>query len=165
MEAPETRYVERPDGVSIAYQVFGDGPRDLVYVPGFISHLDLAWADPGLTRFYGRLADLARVIVFDKPGTGVSDPIDHVPTLEERIADVRIVLDAAGSERAVLLGFSEGGPTCVLFAATWPERVDALVLYGSLSKARPLADELAAWGLPADFADQKWERIDEVTRR
>lgn len=164
MDAPETRYVERPDGVSIAYQVFGDGPRDLMYVPGFISHLDLAWTDPGMTRFYGRLAGLARVIVFDKPGTGVSDPIPHVPTLEERIEDVRIVLDAAGSERAVLLGFSEGGATCVTFAATWPERVDALVLYGALCTSHPSAEDLAAWGLPVDFAEEKWTRMDAATR-
>lgn len=164
MEAPDTRYVERPDGVNIAYQIFGDGPRDLIYVPGFISHLDLAWADPGMARFYSRLADVARVIVFDKPGTGVSDPIPHVPTLDERIEDVRIVLDAASSETAVLLGFSEGAPTCVTFAATWPERVDALVLYGALSKAYPSEQDLTTLGLSQESLDEKWAQMDTVAR-
>ena len=127
----------RPDGVSIAYQAFGEGPRDLLVSPGLASHLDLAWTDPDLARLWRRLASFARVIVYDKPGTGLSDPIMHVPTLEERRDDIRTVLDEVGSERTVLLGFSEGGPTCVLFAATDPERVESLVLYGAFACSEP----------------------------
>ncbi len=126
MQPPQTRYARRGD-LSIAYQSVGDGP-DLLIVPGFVSHLDLQWTDPGCSRFYERLASFARLILYDKPGTGLSDPIPHVPTLEERIADIRAVLDAVGSTQTALLGFSEGGPVCALFAATWPERTSALVL-------------------------------------
>jgi len=127
---PQTQYVER-DGVSIAYQVVGDGPVDMLVAPGFISHLDLQWTDPGFSRFLARLASFTRLIMYDKPGTGLSDPIPHLPTLEERGADITAVLDAAGSERAVLLGQSEGGPCSVLLAATRPERIASLVLYGT----------------------------------
>jgi class 3 adenylate cyclase/alpha-beta hydrolase superfamily lysophospholipase len=133
VQQPETRYTVRPDGVSIAYQVWGSGPVDLLYAPGFISHLDLLWADPGYTRFFTRLGSVARVIAYDKPGTGCSDPIPHVPSLEERMEDIRFVLDAAGSERAVVMGFSEGGPACALLAASAPERVISLILYGSFA--------------------------------
>jgi class 3 adenylate cyclase len=142
VEQPDTSYVRRPDGVSIAYQVVGDGPLDVVVVPGFISHLDLQWTDPGFARFMERLTSFARVILFDKPGTGVSDPIPHVPTLDERIHDIALVLDAAGSERAALFGSSEGGPACILFAATWPQRVTHLVLYGSFGKGRLTREDL-----------------------
>lgn len=134
MQQPETSYTVRPDGVSIAYQVWGSGPVDLLYAPGFISHLDLLWADPGYTRFFTRLGSVARVIAYDKPGTGCSDPIPHVPSLEERMEDIRYVLDAAGSERAVVMGFSEGGPACALLAASAPDRVVSLILYGSFAK-------------------------------
>ena len=133
MQQPDTRYTVRPDGVSIAYQVWGSGPVDLLYAPGFISHLDLLWADPGYTRFFTRLGSVARVIAYDKPGTGCSDPIPHVPSLEERMEDIRYVLDAAGSERAVVMGFSEGGPACALLAASAPDRVVSLILYGSFA--------------------------------
>jgi pimeloyl-ACP methyl ester carboxylesterase len=92
MESPRTRYVRRPEGVSIAYQVIGDGPIDLLFVPGLISHLDLQWTDPGLTRFLRRLASFSRLIMFDKPGTGLSDPIAHGPTIEERMDDICLVL-------------------------------------------------------------------------
>ena len=131
MHVPETRYVKRPDGVSIAYQVFGEGPFDLVCAPGLITHLDLQWTDPSLTRFMRRLASFARVICFDKPGTGLSDPVPHLPTLEERAQDLELVLDAADSVTASLFGFSESGPTCILFTATRPERVRSLVFCGS----------------------------------
>ncbi|HKB49998.1 MAG TPA: adenylate/guanylate cyclase domain-containing protein [Solirubrobacterales bacterium] len=130
MQAPQTQYVER-DGISIAYQVVGDGPVDMLIAPGFISHLDLQWTDPGFSRFLSRLASFTRLIMYDKPGTGLSDPIPHLPTLEERGADITAVLDAAGSERAVLFGQSEGGPCSVLLAATRPERIASLVLYGT----------------------------------
>jgi class 3 adenylate cyclase len=134
VQPPETRYAARPDGVNIAYQVVGDGPVDVVYAPGFISHLDLQWTDPGFSRFLERLASFARLITFDKPGTGVSDPVDHLPTLEERVEDIRIVMDAAGSEQAHVMGFSESGATCILFAASDPGRVRSLILYGSFPR-------------------------------
>src|SRR5947209_3486540 len=136
MQPPDTRYARRADGVSIAYQVFGDGPVDLLYAPGFISHLDLQWTDPGFTRFLERLGSFARVITFDKPGTGLSDPVDHLATLEERVDDLRYVLDAAGSEQAIVMGFSESGPTCILLAASAPERVRSLILYGSFASGK-----------------------------
>jgi class 3 adenylate cyclase len=127
---PTTRYTKHGD-VSIAYQIVGDGPVDLVFVPGFISHLDLWWTLPDATAMFRRLASFSRLILFDKPGTGVSDPIAYVPSLEERMEDVRTVLDAAGSQKAVLFGYSEGAPMSLLFAATYPERTIALALYGS----------------------------------
>jgi class 3 adenylate cyclase len=132
---PETRYA-RSGQINIAYQVVGDGPLDLVYVPGWISNIGLMWDEPGQARLLGRLASFARLIVFDKRGTGLSDPVpvDELPTLEQRMDDVRAVLDAVGSERAALFGFSEGGLMSVLFAATYPERTTALVAFGIFAK-------------------------------
>jgi pimeloyl-ACP methyl ester carboxylesterase/class 3 adenylate cyclase len=129
---PETRYA-RSGEVNIAYQVVGDGPIDLVFVPGFISHLDLQWADPRIARFLEKLASFSRLIMFDKRGTGLSDPVAAPAPLEDRMDDVRAVMDAAGSERAALFGLSEGGPMSVLFAATYPERTRALILCGTFS--------------------------------
>jgi class 3 adenylate cyclase len=128
---PETRYARSGD-VNIAYQVVGDGPIDLVYVPGWVSNLEVGWENPGLARFYRRLASFSRLILFDKRGTGLSDrvPPERLPTLEERMDDVRGVMDEIGSERAVVMGNSEGGNMCVLFAATYPERTEALVTVG-----------------------------------
>ena len=111
VQSPETRYVQRGE-ISIAYQVVGERGPDLVIVPGFVSHLDLQWTDLGFSRFCERLASFTRLILYDKPGTGLSDPISHVPTLEERIADIRVVLDAVGSERAVPFWFL-GGRSCL----------------------------------------------------
>jgi pimeloyl-ACP methyl ester carboxylesterase len=128
---PETKYARNGE-VNIAYQVVGDGPRDLVLVPGFVSHLDLAWTEPSATRYLTQLASFARLIIFDKRGTGLSDPVAGVPTLEERMDDVRAVMDAAGSEQAAVYGISEGGPMAALFAATYPERTEALVMYGTI---------------------------------
>ena len=126
---PTTRYTRSGD-VNIAYQVVGDGPVDLVYVPGFVSNIEVMWEDPDMTRFLESLAQFARVIVFDKRGTGMSDPvsIDRLPILEQRMDDVRAVMDAVGSERATLLGHSEGGNMSILFAATYPQRCDGLIL-------------------------------------
>ena len=140
---------------SIAYQVVGDGPRDLVLIPGFMSHIELSWDCPPLARMLERLGSIARLIVFDKRGTGLSDrmPSDRPPTLEERMDDVRAVMDAAESDRASILGVSEGGPMSILFAASYPERVDKLVLMNSFASPRSLmaiegaADLVAAtWG-------------------
>ena len=132
MQPPRTQYVER-DGVSIAYQVVGDSPIDLLLAPGFISHLDLQWTEPRYARFLARLASFARLIMYDKPGTGLSDPIPGPPTLEERGADIEAVLDAVGSERTVLFGISEGGPASVVMAAARPERITSLLLYGTFA--------------------------------
>src|SRR5919204_4194120 len=135
MEPPETRYTRSGD-VSIAYQVVGEGPLDLVYVPGWISNVELMWEEPSHAHVLDRLARFSRLILFDKRGTGLSDPVqlDRLPSLEERMDDVRAVMDAAGSEHAAVFGFSEGGLMSVLFAATYPERVTALVLYGTFAK-------------------------------
>lgn len=131
MRPIETRYARSGD-VRIAYQVVGQGSLDLVFVPGFISNLDLHWEDEGYSRFLKRLSAFSRLILFDKRGTGLSDRVDshHPPSLETRMDDVRAVMDAAGSGRAALLGASEGAPMAMLFAATYPERTRALVLYG-----------------------------------
>ncbi|MBV8835580.1 MAG: alpha/beta fold hydrolase [Alphaproteobacteria bacterium] len=131
MSTPETRYASSGD-CRIAYQVVGHGPTDLVFVPGFISNLEVHWEDPGYTHLLKRLAAFTRLILLDKRGTGLSDRVDvhHLPSLETRMDDVRAVMDAAGSVRAVLLGASEGAPMSILFAATYPERTRALVLYG-----------------------------------
>ncbi len=129
---PETRYA-RSGEINIAYQVVGDGPLDLVFVPGFISHLDLQWADPRIARFLDKLASFSRLILFDKRGTGLSDPVAAPAPLEDRMDDVRAVMDAAGSERAALFGLSEGGPMSILFAATYPERTRALILCGTFA--------------------------------
>jgi class 3 adenylate cyclase len=144
---PETRYAKSGDA-HIAYQVVGEGPVDLVFVPGWITHVELG-DDPSEAAFRRRLASFARLIVFDKRGTGLSDrvPVNELPILEERMDDVRAVMDAAGSERAALLGVSEGGALCALFAATYPERTAALVLYGAF--ARTAADLLSQEELDA----------------
>lgn len=136
---PETQYT-RNDDVSIAYQIFGDGPPDLVVVPGWLSNLDLFWEEPSFSRFFQGLASFSRVLLFDKRGTGLSDRITDSPTLEARMDDVRAVMDAADSERAVLFGYSEGGPMCTLFAATYPERTQALTIAGSYARLRYAED-------------------------
>ncbi len=132
---PETRYAKSGD-VHIAYQVVGQGPNDLVLVHGWISHLEHQWEDPSLARFLERLASFTRLITFDKRGTGLSDRVaeNALPTLEQRMDDVRAVLEAAGSSRAALFGISEGGPMSALFAATYPARTSALVMYGTYAK-------------------------------
>lgn len=146
---PETRYVENGD-VNIAYQVVGDGDLDVVFVMGWISHLEYFWKHPSFASFLGRLASFSRLILFDKRGTGLSDrvPLSELPTLEQRMEDVRAVMDAVGSERAVLIGVSEGGPMCSLFAATYPEKTTALVMIGTYAKR--IKDVDYPWGVSAD---------------
>ncbi len=135
IEIPEVRYARSGD-VNIAYQILGNGDLDLVFVMGWVSHLDWFWKEPSFARFLKRLASFARLIVFDKRGTGLSDrvPHDQLPSLEQRLDDVRAVMDAVGSERAILLGVSEGGPMCSLFAATYPQKTIALVMIGSYAR-------------------------------
>lgn len=156
----ETHYVQSGDA-NIAYQVVGNGPLDLVFVMGWVSHLDYFWEEPSFAYFLDRLASFSRLILFDKRGTGLSDrvPLNQLPTLEQRMEDVHAVMDAVGSERAVLCGVSEGGPMCSLFAATYPERTSALVMIGSY--ARRLQDESYPWGPTAEEREQFFREIIE----
>jgi pimeloyl-ACP methyl ester carboxylesterase len=154
MSGNRIRYARSAD-VSIAYQIVGDGPRDLVIVPGWVSNLEAAWEDPGMARVFDRLASFSRLILFDKRGTGLSDrvPTDQLPCLETRMDDVRAVMDAAGSERAALFGASEGGSMCILFAATYPERTAALIGFGVFAARRRSADY--PWA-PTDEQRKQW---------
>jgi class 3 adenylate cyclase len=175
MNPPETRYA-KSGHIDIAYQLVGDGSLDLVYVPGFVSNLDLIWENQGTAEFYSRLAGFSRLILFDKRGTGLSDRMAGVANLEERMDDVRAVMDAVGSERAALFGISEGGPMSLLFAATYPERAQALVLYASYAQHPTLTPErLEAdierinreWGMGTYLASTFFPDLvlDESTRR
>jgi class 3 adenylate cyclase len=132
-EPSETRYA-RSGSVSIAYQIAGDGRADLVFVPGWVSHIEYAWEEPSLAPFLGRLASFSRLIFMDRRGTGLSDPVERLPTLEERMDDLRAVMDAVESERAFLFGISESGSMCSLFAATWPGRTAGLVLCNTTAR-------------------------------
>jgi pimeloyl-ACP methyl ester carboxylesterase/DNA-binding CsgD family transcriptional regulator len=154
-----TRYA-KAGSVNIAYQVIGDGPVDLVLCFGWVTHLDLAWSVPPLARFLDRLASFSRLIVFDKRGTGLSDRVhpDTLPTLEQRMEDLVAVMDAAGSERAALLGTLGGAAMCGLFAATHPDRVGALILYGAFGKLEP------DMGMAARLADTMELALDRVER-
>lgn len=146
---PETHYVQNGD-VNIAYQVVGEGDLDIVFVMGWVSHLEYFWEEPHFAQFLNRLASFSRLILFDKRGTGLSDrvPIKDLPTLEQRMDDVRCVMDAVGSERAALVGVSEGGPMCSLFAATYPEKTAALVMIGTYAKR--IKDDDYPWGVSAE---------------
>jgi class 3 adenylate cyclase len=159
VERSDTRYARSGD-VSIAYQVVGDGPFDLVYVPGWVSNIELMWDEPGYAGFLERLASFSRLIIFDKRGTGLSDPVplDQLPTLEQRMDDVRAVMDAVGSDRAALLGHSEGGNMCVLFTATYPDRTTALVLVGCYAK-RVRSDDYP-WAPAAEDRDREIEETE-----
>jgi class 3 adenylate cyclase/alpha-beta hydrolase superfamily lysophospholipase len=152
---PETRYALSGE-VSIAYQVMGDRPIDLIIVPGFMSHVEFRHELPGYTAFFRRLSAFARVVTFDKRGQGLSDRVSDAPSLEVRMDDVRAIMDTIGSERAILFGQSEGCPMSVLFAATYPERVSRLILFGGYVKRRPnlnleeaLQQRVALWGTGA----------------
>jgi len=133
MDLPETKYAMSGD-VHIAYQQFGSGPIDLVFVPGWASHIDYAWEEPSVRRFLERLGSFARVVWFDKRGTGLSDKVADLPILEVRVDDVRAVMDAVGVARAAVMGVSEGGSMSALFAATYPARTNALVLFGAFAR-------------------------------
>lgn len=146
---PETRYAKSGD-VYIAYQVVGEGPLDLVFVPGFVSHLEASWQSPGRAKFFRRLASFSRLILFDKRGTGLSDRTSQIFTLEQRMEDVRAVMDTVGCERAALFGISEGGPMSILFAGTYPARTTALVMYGAYAKRAWAEDHPFGW------RDEEW---------
>jgi DNA-binding SARP family transcriptional activator/pimeloyl-ACP methyl ester carboxylesterase len=159
---PRTRYVRTPDGVHIAYQVLGQGSRDIVFVPGLMSHLDLLWEDAETAAFFLRLATLGRLILFDKRDTGLSDRAAGDSTLEERMGDVLAVMRAAGSKRAVLFGYSEGAPMSILFTATYPRRVSALVLGSAAARWWPAPDYPCGQDMPpifeamTDIAANRW---------
>ena len=167
MAHPETRYA-RSGGVNIAYQVSGSGSLDLVLVAGFVSHLELDWEEPRSAHFLERLGSFSRLIRFDKRGTGLSDRPGGLPDLETRMDDVRAVMDAAGSERAALFGYSEGGPMSILFAATYPERLRTLVLYGAYAKRRdpdedyPWAPTRLARASTAAAIEEHWGRESDL---
>ena len=150
---PETQYARSGD-FSIAFQVLGDGPIDLVFVPGFVSHVELFWEEPAAARFLRRLTSFALVLVFDKRGQGLSDRPGDPPTLEESMDDLHAVLEAAECERPAVFGISEGGPMSMLFAATYPERISSLVLYGTY--ARMVRSDDFPFGIPGATFD-RWE--------
>jgi class 3 adenylate cyclase len=153
MISPQTRYAKSGD-VNIAYQVTGDGPLDLVFVPGFVSNLDGQLENPGWSNFFTRLSQFSRLIRFDKRGTGLSDRVSGIANLEDRMDDVRAVMNAVGCQRAALFGVSEGGPMSLLFAATYPERVSALVLYASFASHPTLGDK--------NFLQEQLDAIDRL---
>jgi DNA-binding SARP family transcriptional activator/pimeloyl-ACP methyl ester carboxylesterase len=177
---PQTRYV-KSEGCNIAYQVVGDGPLDMIYVPGWVSNLDYLWASPRVTHVLERLSGFCRLILCDKRGTGLSDRNVGFPTLEQRMQDVRAVLDAIGSERTVMFGSSEGGNMCMLFAASYPERTAALVLNGACAKGlwsedypwaktrEQVEEELAAierhWGEPFDLSSASPSLVNDAFER
>src|SRR5262249_45609637 len=133
MEAT-THYAQSPDGANIAYQVHGAGPLNLVFVPGFVSHVELIWEEPAIARFLRRLASFSRLVLFDKPCRGPFNWLGRPPTLEESMDDLGAVMDAAQCKRAAIFGISEGGPMSTLFAATYPDRVSSLILYGTYAR-------------------------------
>ena len=151
-EVPSTHYV-KSDDVYIAYQVLGEGPLDLMFVPGFVSNVEAIWQSPNRSRFLRRLASFCRVIIFDKRGTGMSDRGSQIFTLEQRMHDVQTILNEVGSDRAALFGISEGGPMSLLYAATYPERTSALVLYGTYAKRSWSPDYAFGW------TDEKWDNV------
>jgi pimeloyl-ACP methyl ester carboxylesterase len=158
-EAPPTTRYAMAGKVSIAYQAIGDGPIDLVLTPGFVSNVEIAWEEPANARFLRALARRTRMITFDKRGTGLSDRVAGPATLEERIDDIRAVMDANASERAAILGVSDGGAMSIAFAAMFPERTRALILYGTTARSRPAPD------YDAGLSDEMWTwALDEVSR-
>jgi class 3 adenylate cyclase len=153
-----TRYARSPDGANIAFQVHGEGPLDLVFVPGFVSHVELIWEEPAIAGFLRRLASFSRLIVFDKRGQGLSDRLGRPPTLEESMDDLGAVMDAAGCERAAIFAISEGGPMAMLFAATHPERVSSLILYGTFVRMLKAAD------FPQGVAVERFDEWTQLVR-
>jgi class 3 adenylate cyclase len=152
LEAPQIHYAQTSDGVNIAYAVFGDGPLDLLCIPGFVSHLEVMFEAPGADRYFGRLGSLCRVVIYDKRGQGLSDRPPAPPTLEQSMEDARAVLDSVGMKAVAVFAISEGGPTSALLAATYPERVSALVLYGTWARIIEGPDYPA--GMPLDVFDR-----------
>jgi pimeloyl-ACP methyl ester carboxylesterase len=149
-----TRYAKSGD-IHIAYQVFGEGP-DLIMAPGFVSHVENSWDEPHLARWLHKFGGFCRVVLFDKRGTGLSDRVAHLPHMDERMDDLRAVMDAVGVERASLLGVSEGGSLAALFAASHPERTQSLVLVGSFARFRHWIPNEKAWDALMKYMDEGW---------
>jgi len=180
-DPPVEVHYARSGDVNIAYQVLGSGPIDLVFVMGWVSHLDYFWREPSFARFLRRLAAVSRLILFDKRGTGLSDPVLLMPTLEQRMDDVRAVMVSVGSRRAVLLGVSEGGPMCGLFAATYPERTESLIMIGTYARRLRAPDYpwgptpeqrdafcrelLEHWGGPVGIEDRAPSKVNDAAFR
>ena len=162
MDVPETRYAKSGD-LFIAYQVLGSGPIDLIVAPPFMSHVEVNWESPARARFWRRLASFSRLVIFDRRGTGLSDRFSALASFDEMLDDILAVMEAIGSERAALLGAAEGGPICALFAATYPERTAALVLYGTFAKGTyspdyPWAPTQDHHRLVVETYERKWGR-------
>jgi pimeloyl-ACP methyl ester carboxylesterase len=155
-EVPETRYAKTRDGIHVAYEVFGEGPFDVVFANSWCSHAEFSWSNPTIARFYERLSSFCRLVLFDKRGTGSSDPIVGVPTMEDRTDDIRAVMDAAGIEKAALFGGSEGAATCAVFAATYPERTSALVMFSPFIVG--VADDECPWA----WSWEVWDLVKET---
>src|SRR2546423_10095920 len=160
MKTPQTKYA-RSGELSIAYQVLGDGPLNLVHIPGIVSHVDLAWENASYRRFMERLSSFARVIVYDKRGMGLSDPVSEAPSVEERIDDTRAVMDAVGVDRAAIFGCSEGALLATFFAAAYPHRVSHSILYGSFARLRPDPPDYP-WGFEDEAIVEFEEAIKEA---
>ena len=158
---PATRYAKTTDGVHIAYQVFGDGPIDILISGALWWHLEFQWTEPSMVSLFERLGRLGRVILFDKRGTGLSDrvPVDRLPTLETRLDDLTAVLDAAGSSSAVVIGTNHGAPLAILFAATFPDRTASLILLGAYARCLRAADY--PWGFPEHLAPRVADRMED----
>ncbi len=154
---PETHYAKSGD-VHIAYQVTGNGPIDFVLIPGFVSHLEADWDNPKRSHFYQRLGSFCRLIRFDKRGTGLSDRV-KIPTLEQRMDDVRAVMDVVGSKKAALFGYSEGGPMSILFSATYPDRTTGLILYGSYARGLRAPDH--PYGITLEQSEKNLQRLEQ----
>ena len=158
MDQP-THYAQSVDGTNIAYQVHGSGRLNLVFVPGFVSHVELIWEEPSIARMLRRLSSFSTLVVYDKRGQGLSDRPGRPPTLEESMDDLHAVMDAAGLERATIFGISEGGPMSMLFAASHPDRVSSLILYGTY--ARVLVAPDYPEGVPEELVDEWARRVEE----
>jgi class 3 adenylate cyclase len=152
---PRTQYAKSGD-VHIAYQVFGEGAVDLVFVPGFVSHIENYWDEPNFARWLRRLGSFSRVIMFDKRGTGLSDQVSELPGMDQRLDDVRAVMDAVGIERAAIFGISEGGSLAALFAATHPERSQALIIYGGFAQFSSWLPTQEALESLIQYIDKNW---------
>jgi pimeloyl-ACP methyl ester carboxylesterase len=155
MMQPATRYAKSGD-IRIAYQVFGEGPVNVVIAPPFVSSIEAYWDEPNAARWLLRLGSYARVVMLDKRGTGMSDAVTELPDLDERIDDIRAAMDAAGMERAAMVGMSEGGPVAALFAATYPQRCRALILYGAFAQFSSWIPTEAAFADFLDYIDKAW---------
>jgi len=160
--SPKTKYAKAPDGVHLAYQVVGEGPTDIVFVMGWTTNIEAMWREPALEAFLTRLSSMGRLILFDRRGLGLSDRIagDVLPTLETRMDDVRVVMDAVGSTRAAVMGVSEGGPLSILFAATHPDRTSSLVLFGTMARFGWAED--FPWGQTDARLREELDRIDRL---